>query len=271
MNAAHELPANEVGKVIFPVEIKANIDGSVPLALAALDDPAPDTRRQIWFVEGRAGLRGGQLPLLSAGVIVRIRSGGEQDDSTAKLRPVDLTQLTGRWAKPFDDQSDHKSLQYQIEGDWSGERHLLAASAVVSHSPGTLAVRAGFPEAALTKQQQKFLDQCATVHVDIADLEPLGPIMSTKWSDVRLSGGVKVNIERWTVLDLDFLELSIRVKPKPGEKQHDFSARAAEQQSELVAAIETHALRLATNTDNKTQRVLKALASATNPEDAVHA
>jgi hypothetical protein len=56
------------------------------------------------------------------------------------------------------------------------------------------------------------------------------------------------------------------VKPKPGEKQPDFNARVAEHQSELVAAIETHALRLATNTDNKTQRVRTALASAANPQ-----
>ena len=88
--------------MLHPIEIKANIEGGVGQALAALGDPVPATKRQIWFAEDRGGLQaGGQLKMLSHGIILRIRSGEGPDDSTAMLRPVDKEQLTGRWSKPF--------------------------------------------------------------------------------------------------------------------------------------------------------------------------
>jgi alpha-D-ribose 1-methylphosphonate 5-triphosphate synthase subunit PhnG len=71
---------------------------------------------------------------------------------------------------------------------------------------------------------------------------------------------MKVNAERWTVEDMDFLELSIRVKPKDHDGQSDLETRAEKRQAELAAAIADLGLQVATNTDNKTQRVLTALA-----------
>ena len=221
-------------------------------------DPFPATKRQIWFAEERDGLRTGELRLLSAGVIVRIRSGEGPDDSTAKLRPCVESQLREPWTTGF----GHKSLKYRIEGDWSGERRVLAGSAVVGHQQGSLADVAGadFADKALNTQQRQFLSQCANIAVPADRLVALGPIASTKWSDVPL-GGMKVDAERWTVMDLDFLELSIRVEPRQHDSHKDFGIRAEKHQAELVAAIRDHELQIAADIDNKTQRVLTALAS----------
>ena len=121
--------------MLHPIEIKANIEGRVGQALATLGDPVPETKRQIWFAEDRSGLQaGGQLNMLSRGIILRIRSGEGPDDSTAKLRPVDAEQLTKQWSEPF----KQEPLKYRIEGDWSGDRHVLAASAETSHPEGSL-------------------------------------------------------------------------------------------------------------------------------------
>src|ERR1700752_5288593 len=118
-----------------------------------------------------------------------------------------------------------------------------------------------FDQAALTDPHRQFLNQCAHVPVDTAQLVRLGPVASTKWSDLRLDE-LKLNFERWSVLDLDFLELSIRVKPKSDEDATVFESRATSRQSELDALILRLGLRLSNDTNNKTRRVLNALASA---------
>jgi hypothetical protein len=148
--------------MLFPVEIKANIDGGVPDALDALAPllPAPDSTRRIFFADDRDGVGNGHLPLLSGGVIVRIRTGDDNDDSTAKLRPCAQAQLSGPWTAPFDEQP----LKYRVEGDWSPRRRVLAASAVVEYPPGALLASAGAgadAQDALTGPQRQFLQQCA--------------------------------------------------------------------------------------------------------------
>lgn len=190
-----------------------------------LGDPVAETKRQIWFAEDRSGLQaGGQLNMLSRGIILRIRSGEGPDDSTAKLRPVDAEQLTKQWSEPF----KQEPLKYRIEGDWSGGRHVLAASAETSHPEGSLAefVGAGRFDQVFTPEQRQFVGDCAHIGVEVGQLVGLGPIGSTKWKDLRIGGVDEVNAERWTVADLDFLELSIRVKPKNDESAKKYQDRA---------------------------------------------
>jgi hypothetical protein len=245
--------------VLYPIEIKANIDGAVTDALARMGDPGSAAKRQIWFAEDRAGLASGELPLYTAGIIVRVRSGEGPDDTTAKLRPCAESQLHGRWRKPF----ENDAVKYRIEGDWSGQHHVQAASAVSTFEQGSQAQIGGaaLREQALTSSQRKFLHRCAAVPVAVSELIALGPIHSTKWSAVTL-GGLEVDAERWTVSDLDFLELSIRVEPKGHDKAGDVQTRAVKRQARLLDAIDGLGMRVATNTDNKTHRVLTALAAA---------
>jgi hypothetical protein len=244
--------------MLYPIEIKANIDGSVADALERLGDPGGATKRQIWFAEDRDGLANGELRLLNGGVIVRVRSGEGPDDTTAKLRPCEPTQLQAGWTDDY----DSNGMEYRIEGDWSGEHHSLAASAVSTFGQGSQSQVGGasLHEQALTSSQRDFLAQCAKIAVSAENLIALGPIASTKWSDVTL-GDMTVNAERWTVADLDFLELSIRVKPKDHDTQGDLQARALKHQADMLAAIDHLGMHVAANTDNKTQRVLTALAA----------
>jgi hypothetical protein len=83
-------------------------------------------RRSIWFAE-RLVRQGDSaaLPLLSRGVIIRIRQReGEDDDATLKLRGpegcIDPDLWHGRTTK--------FGKRAKLEGDWVGKRHLLAAS-----------------------------------------------------------------------------------------------------------------------------------------------
>jgi hypothetical protein len=243
--------------MLYPVEIKANIEGGVADALAALGDPVPSTKRLIWFAEDGDGVANGELRLLDGGVILRFRSGEGPDDSTAKLRPCEPSGWIAPWNAPF----ENESLEYRIEGDWSGQRRSVAASAVATFAQGSLAQAGGgapLRKGTLTSQQDSLLWLCSDVWA-AQRLVVLGPIASTKWDDVPLAG-TKVNAERWTVEDMDFLELSIRVKPKDHDDRSDLETRAEKRQAELAAAIADLGLQVATNTDNKTQRVLTALA-----------
>jgi hypothetical protein len=105
-----------------------------------------------------------------------------------------------------------QQLEYRIEGDWSGDRHVLAASAKTSHPAGLLAELVGGSrfDRVFTPEQRRFVGDCAHIGVDVGQLVGLGPIASTKWEDLQIGGVNHVDAERWTVAGLDFLELSIR-------------------------------------------------------------
>lgn len=92
------------------------------------------------------------------------------------------------------------------------------------------------------------------------NLVALGPIVSTKWAGVRI-GDIDVNVERWTVAELDFLELSIRVKRKDDDHEEDFLDRALRHQTRLLDVIAEVGLEIDTNPENKTRRVLTAIAA----------
>jgi hypothetical protein len=138
-----------------PIEIKVNISGDVEPALAALG-LGDGKQRKVWFLDDLTeGVRQ-PLPLLSEGIILRLRRRDNgKEESTAKLRPCRRSQLAGSWAAtPPDDE------QYRIEGYWSRARHVLAASCVADLQPGTIedaldgAVRIG---ALFTDPQRDFL------------------------------------------------------------------------------------------------------------------
>ena len=112
-----------------PIEIKVNIAGKVDDALTALGLEKGESR-EVWFLEDLTeGVRP-PLPLLSAGVILRLRRRKNKEDSTVKLRPCRRSQLISPWdVKPAEDSDD-----YRVEGDWSRTRRVLAASYVADLS-----------------------------------------------------------------------------------------------------------------------------------------
>ncbi|MFD3658870.1 hypothetical protein [Streptomyces sp. NPDC058620] len=243
---------------LLPIEIKVNIEGDVAAALSALSgSSSPMTRRRIWFAEGRDGVAEGRVPLLDGGVIVRFRIGGGPGDLTVKLRPCTGEQLVGRFSAPF----EAEPFTYKIEEDWSGNRRMLAASLVHGGPPGMLsdAVKPGAdPAASMDAVQGQFLHACAPA-IRLDGLVALGPIFSTKVDDVPLDD-LKVDLDAWSVADLDFLEASIRVKPKDEDDVEKFTARAERKQRKLEDAVRERGVVLSEHPESKTRRVLTVLA-----------
>ncbi|MEG3627103.1 hypothetical protein [Streptomyces poriticola] len=243
---------------LLPIEIKVNVEGDAAAALSALGGPhGPMTTRDIWFAEDRIGVAEGRVPLLDAGVILRFRIHGSPDDLTVKLRPCTREQLVGRFSAPFEAQP----LTYRIEEDWSGGRRVVAASLVHRHPAGVLsdAVQPGAdPVASLDGVQDQFLHACAPA-VRLDGLVALGPVRSTRADDVPLED-LEVDLEVWSVTGLDFLEASVRVKPKDEDDIETLTARAERRQRKLQEALRDSGLALSEHPDSKTRRVLTALA-----------
>ncbi len=242
----------------YPVEIKVNVAGEVQDALATLGLDG-GSERLVWFLEDLTPGLDPALPLLNAGVVLRVRS-GTSADSTVKLRPCRRTQLTADWTDDFQDEDkDENEFEYRIEEDWAGPRRSLAASAVQDLDPElVIAVTAADtdPGALFGKKQRGFLRECADLRIALDALTALGPVRARKWKNITL-GDFEVNIERWQAGTLDFLELSIRVEDDADQQQRRFEA-----------AVRGLGLPVDDDPESKTRRVLAELARTGPPAGA---
>ncbi|MBH0780700.1 hypothetical protein [Nocardia bovistercoris] len=141
--------------MLYPIEIKVNLEDGVGAVMDRLGDPPPSGKRQIWFAEDRDGLDSHELRLLAAGIVLRLRSGDGDDDATAKLRPAPVERLIAPWDRPF----TTGRLEYRVEGDRSGARQVLSASAVTKETQGSLAaaVTGGRADPALWSYHARFV------------------------------------------------------------------------------------------------------------------
>lgn len=261
-----------------PTEMKITIGGAVDAGATGAVDNALRTlglddgdRRWVWFLEDLTpGVTA--LPLLSAGVIVRLRlnprnNKSDEADSTIKLRPARRSQLLPPWHDPH--QHDHR--KYRIEVDWAGHRRALAASCVADvppeHVPVPYERAAGdsgdddggwSPEAAFSSDQHDFLRACTRLPVALSGLTCLGPVQARRWKNITLQPPrgtgkemTEVVAERWTVGELDFLELSVRV---------DAGGDARAAHTDFEAAVRATGLHFPEEQETKTRRVLQHLA-----------
>lgn len=231
------------------VEIKVNVADDVDRAIAVLGLNG-GKRRQVWFLDDLTEGTRPALPLMNAGIVLRLRRRENgKGDSTVKLRPCRRSQLIGVWHS-----ADRDDPEYRIEGDWSGPRHVLAASCEAALEPDTLdAVIAGGHALAdaFTDAQHDFLEECADLRVALSGLSPLNAITSTQWKELSLAGRDDVAAERWTVAGMDFLELSI----------HTTAVYAAALQQTLTDDIVSRGLKLDDGDTTKTERVMTRLAA----------
>ncbi|MFE5476049.1 hypothetical protein ACFQ9R_10120 [Nocardia sp. NPDC056541] len=246
--------------MITPIEIKVNLDGDVAGALRRLrcSDTAA-VHRDIWFAEPLHPGTAGAPTLLSSRIVIRLRSGAEEDDLTVKLRPCVPSQLAGRWGAPFTE----PGVRYRIESDWSADRRMLSASAISSRPAGSLraAVARGVDvTGALHSAQRQFLVSCTPPGVAVDHLRAMGPVASARWTGVPV-GTLRADVERWSTTGLDLVELSLKVTPQQADSPVDLHLRALDARRELEAALRTLGLTIASG-DTKTEQVLTALAAA---------
>lgn len=239
-----------------PIEVKVTVDVGVDQALAALGDPLPVSTRRIWFIEEFTGPSEQPLQLFSRGIILRVKTGADGDGSTARLWPVDTGDLVGRWARRF----TAAATSYSIEDVWSGSDRTTTASVKSSYPRGafTEAHETGNVQAVFTADQCQLLSDCTYTDLNNSPLIALGPVESTKWRNLWPG----VDAERWTVLDLDLLELSIRLTPGYDESAAALQQRASQAQRDLARGAARHGFDVSTLAESKTERVLRALASA---------
>ncbi|GGZ15626.1 hypothetical protein [Streptomyces poonensis] len=251
------------------VEIRVTFSGTD--AAAALRTLAPDhggARRRVYFCEAvthfpytpgtlaHSRTTPG-LPLMDAGVTLRLRVGsgrGGGGDATAVLRPCRTSRITEHWLG-FRAQGPDS---LRLGGDWSGENRVLAAS--FACDCGRTAVEAvtsgGAPPAtAFSGRQRAFLAECADVRVGPGDLAVLGPVLTQRWSGVRLDHH-RVRLERWSLRGsepMEWFEVSERVAPEGAEVV----------QASLTVLLRGQGLEPDLAPKPLTRRVLEALALGT--------
>jgi hypothetical protein len=207
-------------------------------------------RRSIWFAERLMGQGdSAELPLLSRGVIIRVRQReGEDDDATLKLRgpeggiDPDLWRLR---TKSF-------GKRAKLEGDWVGKRHLLSASLDGKVDEGRIdEVVAEQPQQVrrlLSEAQQALADELL---LPLDEVQLLGPVKAAKWKPGMGELG-DLAAELWEAGDqLRFLELSVLAKEDP-----------LSQQRRLEETIGSRSLEVDPEAETKTRAVLEHFAAA---------
>ena len=232
------------------VEIKANASGSHAKAAADAFHLTDDNgaARRIWFLESGHGIEQGRLDLLEHGLILRLRAiADEPDDTTVKLRGEHAPTLRKRWRRHF-----------RVEGDWSGEQHLISASFTEKMASGRIGEAVeedGNISRAFTGKQEDYLQHGWHPSVHMSELKCLGPIHGVKWSKVESDHfPYELWAERWKIDELHFLEFSIRV-------DWDDAERA---QVRLARLLTDRGVDLSSQQIPKTTIVLRHLARITN-------
>ncbi|MFN0030486.1 MAG: hypothetical protein ACKV2O_25315 [Acidimicrobiales bacterium] len=227
-------------------ELKVSLSsGEVRTALELLGLSSPRKAGSVAFLEDLT--IGANLPLFAAGLILRLRvkPGDGTMESTVKLRPVRRSALGARWLPDVS--------AVTLEQDW-GLHRVVVAAALKAAKPKDALENAFAGTTRLTElfdeHQAAFLRECTGMPVNIEELALLGPVETLLWKDVKLDG-LKVDVERWSVGPLDFVELSM--------KEGDLSVAAA-RSAALLAAVTNRGLPVDRAAQSKTETVLRYLA-----------
>lgn len=237
------------------VEVKVTLASKeTEEAVHALNLPSTDPW-QIYFVEDVTAGMPSSTPLLDENLIVRARAKTKgKDDVTVKLRPGRRSQLTSTWLDFTKKKVDGLETELKVQEDWAGQRRTLSISLTSERPDGLVDAATGGQGVAdlLSKDQKHFIDQCSGTLVNLDVLSTLPAISALRWPAFLVPAAdgsdLEVRAERWTVADLDFLELSI-----VAEADHAEQAQVA-----LEAFLKDKGLTLAEG-ETKTSQVLQVL------------
>lgn len=208
------------------VEVKLTLNSAqTAQAVQALDLPDVDPW-QIFFVEDVTTGLSSSTPLLDANLIIRARQKTKgKDDVTVKFRPGRRSQFSTPWLAMTTTNDGSLETEFKVEQDWAGHRRTLSVSLTSERPDGLVEAVAGGRgiDELLSSDQKRLLDQCAGVPVNLDALSMLPAVSALRWPTFSVPRGVgdsdlKVRAERWTVHDLDFLELSIVADVEQAEK-----------------------------------------------------
>jgi len=241
------------------VEVKVSLDGDQTAAAVSALDLADGVPWKIFFVEDVTAGLCSATPLLDQHLIIRARQKAKgKDDVTVKFRPGRRSQLTDSWLATKETGDGHLDAEFKIEEDWAGERRVLSVSLTAERSDGLVsAVAAGERDVhnLLADDQRRLIGECAGTFVNFAALTMLPAVTATRWPAFTVPGpdGTALNVraERWTIHDLDFLELSVVAEV----------AAAPAAQAALTAFVQGKDLRLGAG-EAKTTQVLQRLVAA---------
>jgi hypothetical protein len=198
------------------VEVKLSLDSDQTAKAVEVLDLADVPPWRIFFVEDVTIGLCSVTPLLDQHLIVRARQKTRgKDDVTVKFRPGRRSQLTDSWLATTKTDDGDLDSELKVEEDWAAERRTLAISLTAERPRGLVAAVAAGERgvgALLTDDQKRMIDECA-FKVNLATLTMLPAVSAMRWPTFPVSGGpaLDVRAERWTVHELDFLELSIAV------------------------------------------------------------
>ena len=238
------------------VEVKVSLDSDQTAEAVQALNLADVTPWKIFFVEDITTGLCSATPLLDQHLIVRARQKTKgKDDVTVKFRPGRRSQLTDSWLATTKDTDGDLDSELKVEEDWAGERRVLSISLTVDRPKGlvaAVAARERGVDALLANDQRRLIDECAGTLVNLTALTMLPAVSAIRWPTFAALGpggsAMDVRAERWTVHDLDFLELSIAVEVQ--------AAQAA--QAALMAFVQGKGLQPSVG-EAKTTQVLQRL------------
>ena len=228
-----------IQKVEFKLTVLAVEEGKVQ-ALLQQQGGQPQ-RRKVCFYDTK------DLALYAKDLVLRARvTQGEDDDSTVKLRPVDLADNEARWR-----QIDEVRIELDVVGDKQVASAKLDGEPARGEIDDVEARRRGVGSLFSAKQERIIAD-FAPDGTSLHELEVLGPVDARKWDLDDLEGFPHtLSVEEWSLPEATrFIELSFKVSAdEASEAQTAFRA--------LLAGLE---ISVAGDQTPKTRRVLKFFA-----------
>lgn len=189
-----------IQKVEFKLTVLAGDEPKVQ-ALVRKDGGQPQ-RRRVYFYDTK------DLPLYGKNLVLRARvTQGDDDDSTVKLRPIDLA----------DDQASWRQIDgIRIELDVVGDKQVRSAKLDGEPDRGEIEEVAAKqrPVASLfSGKQEQLIADYGPDGISLHELEVLGPVDARKWDLDNPEGFPHtLSVEEWSLPDAThFLELSFKV------------------------------------------------------------
>jgi hypothetical protein len=198
-----------IQKVEFKLTVLASDEQRVQALLQAVG--RQPQRRKVYFYDTK------DLALYGKALALRARvTQGDDDDSTVKLRPVDLAEDDAFW---------RRIDEIRIELDVVGDTQVPSAKLDGEPDGGEIEeveAKRRSPGALFSREQKQLIADYAPDDISLRDLEVLGPVDARKWDLDNPEGFPHtLSVEEWSLPDATrFLELSFKIGANEATDAH---------------------------------------------------